>query len=363
MKLTLHQFALPLAHTFTISRGSIDTRGSLIVELSAEGQTGLGEVTENSYYGQTLESVSAAIEELRPLIESFDLTKRSPQELWGNLNEKLNGNMFPLCAIDEAAHDLHARLRGEPLHRIWEQQGGFDIPQEGIFVRPCRLPQSSFTIGINSIDEMITRLQEQPGWSVYKIKLGTKGDVEIVRCLREHTNAVFRVDANCAWTADETVRNSRDLAFLNVEFIEQPLPADASDEEKRLVFQQSDLPVIADESCLVETDVDRSHGFFHGINVKLSKCGGLSPALRMMRRARELGLQTMLGCMIESSVGISAGAQLLPMLDYADLDGAVLLRDDPARGVVIDKGHVQLLDSPGTGAEFIPEIADSLRVS
>ena len=126
MKLTLHHFALPLAHTFTISRGSIDTRGSLIVELSAEGQTGLGEVTENSYYGQTLESMSAAVEDLRPLIESFDLAKRSPQELWGTLNEKLNGNMFPLCAIDEASHDLHARLRGKPLRELWREQGLFE---------------------------------------------------------------------------------------------------------------------------------------------------------------------------------------------------------------------------------------------
>ena len=155
MKLTLHQFALPLAHTFTISRGSIDTRGSLIIELSTEGRTGLGEVTENSYYGQTLESMSAAIEELRPLIESFDLTKRSPQELWGRLNNELNGNMFPLCAIDEAAHDLHARLQGEPLRKLWAEQGVFENETK-------TTPDSSYTIGIASIDEMIARLQEQP---------------------------------------------------------------------------------------------------------------------------------------------------------------------------------------------------------
>lgn len=356
MKLTLHQFALPLAHTFTISRGSIDTRGSLVVELSAGGQTGLGEVTENSYYDQTLESMSATIEKLRPHIESFDLSQQSPQDLWATLNKKLNGNMFPLCAIDEAAHDLHARLQGVPLRELWRRNGLFGNETE-------TTPDSSYTIGIASIDEMIARLEERPGWSIYKIKLGTKEDVEIVRRLREHTDAVFRVDANCAWSTDETVANSKALAELNVEFIEQPLPADASDEAKRLVFEQSVLPVIADESCLVEADVDRCHGRFHGVNVKLSKCGGLTPALRMMRRARELDLQTMLGCMIESSVGISAGAQLLTMLDYADLDGAVLLRDDPARGVIIDHGRIGLLDSPGTGAEFHAEVSELLRVS
>lgn len=361
MKLTLHRFALPLAHTFTISRGSVDTRGSLIVELSDGGQTGLGEVTENSYYDQTLDSMSAAVEGVRSLVEPFDLTARPPEELWAELQSVLGGNMFPLCALDEAAHDLHARLQGLPLRTLWSRAGLFELPDSA--EASSTLPDSSYTIGIDSPEEMLARLNERSGWSVYKIKLGTPNDVEIVRQLRDHTDAVFRVDANCAWTAEETIENSKALAELNVEFIEQPLPADASDEDKRLVFEQSSLPIVADENCLVEADVESCHGLFHGVNVKLSKCGGLTPALSMLRRAKELGLQTMLGCMIESSIGISAAAQLLPLLDYADLDGAVLLREDPARGVRIERGRIELSDQPGTGVEFAPDIARRLRLT
>jgi L-alanine-DL-glutamate epimerase-like enolase superfamily enzyme len=191
-----------------------------------------------------------------------------------------------------------------------------------------------------------------PGWRLYKIKLGTPHDIEIVTELRRHTDAVFRIDANCAWTADETVANSAKLADLGVEFIEQPLPMNASRDDKLRVFRESALPVIADEDCQVSGDVERCHGQYHGVNVKICKCGGLTPALTMLRRARELGLKTMVGCMIESSIAISGAAQLLPLLDYADLDGAVLLRDDPASGVTIEKGVVRLSGRAGCGGEL-----------
>jgi len=341
---------LPLTHTFTIARGSIDTRGSLIVELSAQGQSGLGEVTENSYYGQTLTSMSAAIEGVRSTVENFDLAIDSPQQLWQRLNGELQGNSFPLCAIDEAAHDLHAKLQNLPLRSLWKQAGYFDRPVRADAEISPVPAESSYTIGIDTVETMIQKLKEQSGWNIYKIKLGTDDDIHIVRQLRQHTQAVFRVDANCGWSVDETIENSRSLADLNVEFIEQPLPADASDDDRLRVYEQSALPVIADENCLVESDVERCAGRFHGINVKLSKCGGLTPALKMLRRAHELSLRTMLGCMIESSVGISAAAQLLPLLDYADLDGAVLLRKDPAEGVRIRQGHVEFQEVAGTGA-------------
>jgi len=351
--MTLHRFLLPLTHTFTIARGSIDTRGSLIVELSAQGQSGFGEVTENSYYGQTLNSMSGAVEGVRSTVENFDLAVQSPGQLWQQLNVELNGNLFPLCAIDEAAHDLHARLQDLPLRSLWKQAGYFEGLSGGDSESIRCLPESSYTIGIDAVETMIKKLKEQPGWKVYKIKLGTDDDVDIVRQLRQHTRAVFRVDANCGWSVDETIEKSRSLAELHVEFIEQPLPADATDDEKRRVYEQSALPLMADENCLVENDVERCAGRFHGVNVKLSKCGGLTPALKMLRRAHELGLRTMLGCMIESSVGISAAAQLLPLLDYADLDGAVLLRDDPARGVRIRQGRVEFRDVAGTGAGLV----------
>ncbi|MCA9234960.1 MAG: dipeptide epimerase, partial [Planctomycetales bacterium] len=189
---------------------------------------------------------------------------------------------------------------------------------------------------------------------IYKIKLGTPHDLEIVRELRRHTRAVFRVDANCAWTADEAIAKSHALADLGVEFIEQALPA-ADWEGAQRVFAKSALPVIADESCIHEADVARCHGRFHGVNVKLVKCGGLTPARRMIAEARSLGMKTMVGCMTESTVGISAIAQLLPLLDYVDMDGAVLLARDVATGARVDRGRCLYPDAPGTGVELLPK--------
>jgi L-alanine-DL-glutamate epimerase-like enolase superfamily enzyme len=181
--------------------------------------------------------------------------------------------------------------------------------------------------------------------------LGTPHDLEIVRELRKHTDAIFRVDANCAWTADEAIRNSPALKELGVEFIEQPLPPDRWDDMKR-VYRESALPVIADESCQVEPDVERCLGHFHGINVKLVKCGGLTPARRMIQRAGQLGLKTMVGCMTESTVGISAIGQLLPLLDYVDMDGALLLARDIATGVRIERGRIHFPEENGCGVRL-----------
>lgn len=337
MKLILHRVLLPLAHEFTISRESISTQPSLIVELEHDGVTGFGEVTENSYYGHTFASMTASLERVESRLGEY--LDRSPDNLWSELYAIVDGDMFALSALDMAAHDVRGKQRAIP---TWQDWG---LTWEGI-------PDSSYTIGIDTIDTMVAKLHEMPGWSIYKVKLGTPHDIDIVAELRRHTDALFRVDANCGWTADETVANSKALADLGVEFIEQPLPIKAPEADKLQVFRESALPVIADEDCQVAADVDRCHGFYHGVNVKICKCGGLTPALSMLRHARDLGMRTMVGCMIESSIGISGAAQLLPLLDYADLDGAVLLRDDPANGVAIDQGTVVLPDRPGCGAEL-----------
>ncbi len=195
-------------------------------------------------------------------------------------------------------------------------------------------------------------LQEFAGWPIYKIKLGTPDDLKIVRELRRHTTAVFRVDANCSWTVEETIANSRELKALGVEFIEQPLAAGNWEGMKR-VFAESALPVMADESCLVEEDVPRCLGFFHGINIKLVKCGGMTPARRMIDAARRLGLKVMIGCMTESTVGISAIAQFLPLLDYVDMDGAMLIARDVASGVRLEKGRALFPDENGNGVRLL----------
>lgn len=337
MKLLTHEFELPLRHRFTISRESTDVQPTLIVELTDGKHRGFGEATTNSYYGMTLEAIKGALEQVRSTVEEF--SPLNPPSLWQTVAPQLQDSPFALCALDQAAYDLWGKQQGKPVYELW----GLDN---------ANVPFSNFTIGIDKIDVMLAKLNEVPGWPIYKIKLGTAHDLEIVRELRQATDVVFRVDANCGWTADETIRNSLELQNLNVEFIEQPLPADDW-EGYRKVFQESVLPIVADESCITEADVARCHEHFHGINIKLVKCGGLTPARRMIDKARRLGMKVMVGCMTESSVGISAIAQLLPLLDYVDMDGAALLARDIASGVVVEKGRCQYPNVPGNGVQLL----------
>jgi L-alanine-DL-glutamate epimerase-like enolase superfamily enzyme len=247
----------------------------------------------------------------------------------------LEGAPFLLCALDEALHDLFGKINGMPVYELWG-------------LERSATPRSNYTIGIASVEEMAAKMTEQP-WPLYKIKLGTDHDLEIIEALRAKTDAVFRIDANTAWTAEQTVAYAPRLKELGVEFIEQPLKTDDWEGMKR-VYAECELPVIADESCHSEADVARCYGFFHGVNIKLMKCGGLTPARRMAEHARSLGLKVMVGCMTESSVGISAIAQLLPLLDYVDMDGALLLKADPAIGVEVRPEGVVFPDRNGTGA-------------
>ncbi|MCA9264103.1 MAG: dipeptide epimerase [Planctomycetales bacterium] len=342
MRMTLYQIPLQLTHEFTIARDSTSVQQSLIVCLEHDGIQGYGEVTENAYYGHTIASMRESLETAR--IYLYDFLEKSPAELWPNVHDTIGDDHFALAALDMAAHDLRGKRLGIPTWQDW-----------GLLW--AKVPDSSFTIGIDSLDTMVAKLAEVPGWPIYKIKLGTDHDLEIVKELRKHTQARFRVDANCGWTVPQTIDYSRELAGLGVEFIEQPLPADARLDDHQAVFEQSALPIIADESCQVEADVAACHGLFHGVNVKVCKCGGLTPAVRMLNEARQLKMRTMVGCMVESSVGISGAAQLLPLLDYADLDGALLIRNDPAVGVTIEKGRVQQPRRSGTGVSLLPEIA------
>jgi L-alanine-DL-glutamate epimerase-like enolase superfamily enzyme len=338
MRLTLHPFDLPLRHVFAISRGATEVCRTLIVELQHDGVSGYGEAGENPFYGATLENMQAALERVRPRLESSGPV--DPADLWQELRPAFEANTFAQCALDIAAWDLWGKLRGQPLWKLWGLR--IDGP----------LPVTDYTIGIDTIDVMVSKMKEFPDWPIYKIKLGTADDLGIVRELRRHTAAVFRVDANCAWDAETAIRLSRPLKDLGVEFIEQPLPPDRWD-DMREVVRHSALPIIADESCGVESDVERCSGCFHGVNVKLVKCGGLTPARRMLDRARQLGLKTMVGCMTESSVGISAIAQLLPLLDYADMDGALLLARDIASGVRIERGRIIYPQEAGCGVRLL----------
>jgi L-alanine-DL-glutamate epimerase-like enolase superfamily enzyme len=227
-------------------------------------------------------------------------------------------------------------MKKKQLHDLWN----LDISKN---------PLTDITIGIDTVENMVAKMKETP-WPIYKIKLGTPEDIHIMQQLRKHTDAVFRIDANAAWKAEEALEKIKIFKDLNVEFIEQPLAKDDWDGMKFL-YEHSPLPLIADESCVSEHDVIKCKGHFHGINIKLTKCSGITPALRMIKEARELEMKVMVGCMNESSIGTAAIAQLLPLLDYVDMDGPLLLAEDVAKGVTYDYGKIIYPDGYGLGVK------------
>ena len=332
MELILREYNLKLKHTFTISRKSIDFQPSLIVELKSDGFSGFGEATSNPYYHTTVTMMRADLEKIRPLIEVS--STETPEEFWTKIHPYLQHDRFALCALDVAYNDWYARKKGKKLYELWN----YTIDKN---------PLTDYTIGIASIEKMIAKMKELP-WPIYKIKLGTPEDIAIVTALRKHTDAVFRIDANCGWTVDETITNAIELKKLGVEFLEQPLKADDWAGHKE-VYKHTVLPIIADESCITETDIAKCQHHFHGVNIKLAKCGGLTPGRRMIQEAKQLGMKTMVGCMTESTVGISAIAHLLPHLDYVDMDGALLLAEDIATGITLNFGKTNYSEHNGTG--------------
>ena len=336
MDINLHAYNLELKHTFTISRESHNFQPSLIVALNDGGFSGFGEATSNPYYNITVDNMQKIIRENSVFISS--LKNEEPAVFWQKLQPLFKENMFALCALDMAFNDLTARKKGKKLYDLW----GFTIDKN---------PLTDYTIGIDSVEKMVAKMKELP-WPIYKIKLGTKNDIEIVTELRKHSDAIFRIDANCGWTADEAIENSFKLKELGVEFLEQPLKANDIEGAKKL-FKNSALPIIADESCIVESDVEKCAGLFHGVNVKLTKCGGLTPGKRMLEKAKSLGMKTMVGCMTESTVGISAIAHLLPLLDYVDMDGGLLLKKDIAKGITINNGVISYSELNGIGATLL----------
>ncbi|QDO93544.1 dipeptide epimerase [Formosa sediminum] len=336
MKLILKDYILQLKHTFTISRESIDVQPSLIVVLEDNGFSGYGEATSNPYYNITVPIMKTELAKVRPIIEAT--THETPEVFWAKMYPLLKHNMFALCALDLAYNDLYARKQHKKLYELW----GYNISNN---------PITDYTIGIDTVEKMVAKMKELP-WPIYKIKLGTNEDIKIVTELRKHTDAVFRIDANCGWNVDEALDNAIKLKALGVEFLEQPLKADHWDGHKKL-YQDSVLPIIADESCQVSEDIAKCHTYFHGVNVKLVKCGGLTPARNMLIEARQLGMKTMVGCMTESSVGISAIAHLLPLLNYVDMDGAMLLAKDIATGITIDQGVTHYSNLNGTGVTLL----------
>ncbi len=313
----------------------------LVAVLEHDGLVGYGECSPSGFYNESRETARAALAELEPwLIEQDPVPFRA---LLAEAAERLGENRAALCALDLAVHDLAGKRLGVPLHTLFG-------------LRAAPIPPTTYTIGLGSIDEMTAKLRERPDHPVYKIKLGAgaaEDDLAIIAALRRETDAPFRVDANCGWEPEQTIEISKELKRLGVEFIEQPLAPERL-EEMEEVYWKSAIPIIADENSRVPGDVPRLAGRFHGFNIKLVKCGGLAPAMRMIELGRALNMKLMIGCMIESSNCCTAAAHLGSLVDYLDLDGPLLIENDPFTGMRVDQGRIELPEGPGLGVELNP---------
>ena len=323
-------------HPFVIARGAAPENRLIRVRLiDDDGAEGWGEAAPNRFYGETADTALGALARLKPIVEAADPWKIEETE--AALNAALRFNASVKSAISAALHDLAGKKLGVPVYKMW----GLD---------PARAPLSSFTIAIaSSDDELRERIGQAAQYPVLKIKLGTARDEHIIRTVRDAApDKILRVDANAAWNPKHALRMIELLRDLGVEYVEQPLPPHDID-GLRFVRERSSLPVIADESCVVAADIPRLVGAVDGINIKLAKCGSLREALRMIATARAHNMLVMAGCMIETSLGITAAAHFAPLLDYADFDGAALLSDDPYVGATIAGGKIELPTGPGLG--------------
>ncbi len=332
MKIKYRSYNLRFKHPFTISRGTKTHQPTLIVELEHFGIKGYGEAPAISYYDLPVEKMIEDLEAKKAFIEKFSFT--DPERFWHYCHHLFPKNSFLVCALDIAGWDLFGKMKRKKLYELW----GLDISKN---------PMTDFTIGIDAVDVMVDKMKETP-WPIYKIKLGTEHDIEIITELRKHTSSVIRIDANAAWKADEALGKINAFKHLGVELIEQPLAKDDW-EGMKFLFKRSPLPLFADESCVAETDVQKCHKHFHGINIKLTKCSGITPARRMITKARELDMKIMVGSMNESSVGTSAVAHLLPLLDHVDMDGPLLLAEDVGEGIKFNNGKIIYAEGNGTG--------------
>lgn len=332
LRLAHRAFQLPFRHPFTTSHGTKTHQPTLLVSLGLGPLTGFGEAPAIHYYGVTTDSMAAALEKVRPTIERYALM--DPQRFWHFLHHLLPGENFLVAALDIAGWDLFGKMRRQPLHRL-------------LNLAPSAAPITDYTLGIDAANVMLQKMRATP-WPVYKIKVRAPDDIDVLRSLRAATGAPFRVDANKGWTLDDTRRLLPELHALGVELLEQPLPRiewEAMKELKKL----SPIPLAADESCVEEKDVARCAEGFHVINIKLTKCGGITPAVRMVAEARKLGLRVMLGSMNESTVGTAALAHLSPGVDFLDADGPLLLAEDLAEGLALADHRWQISDAPGLG--------------
>ena len=333
MHLRSWTYELKLAHPFTIARGSVQTKTVVITEIEHDGLTGMGEAAPISRYGETAATV---LEFLRRVDLSGFADPFCLEEILAAVGALAPGNTSAKASIDLALHDWIGKKLGLPLHRYW----GLD---------PAKAPVSSFTIGIDEPEVIESKVHEAEEYPILKVKLGTERDRDILRAIRRATSKTIRVDANEGWkTREQALEKVRWLEQENVEFVEQPMPASEL-AGCAWVRERVKLPLIADENSIRAHDVPALAQAFDGVNLKLMKSTGLREGLAFIHTARSCGLKVMIGCMIETSIGITAAAHLSPLADYADLDGSVLTSNDPFDGVRMDRGRLVLPQRPGIG--------------
>ena len=336
MKLRFYPYELQLQHTFTVSSYSRNTTPGVQVEIDYQGFTGYGEASMPPYLGQSVESVTAFLQQvdLEQFADPFCL-----EDILEYVDSLSPGDTAAKAAVDIALHDLVGKMLGAPWYRIW----GYDA---------AKAPSTTFTIGIDTPEVMKEKTLECAGrFNILKVKLGTDRDKEIIETIRSVTDLPLAVDVNQGW--DERFQALDMIYWLKergVVMVEQPLAIGRYDDQAWL-NERSPLPIFADESVQRLSDVPRMHGLFSGINIKLMKCTGLREAHRMVELARALGMKVMLGCMTETSCAVSAAAQLSPAVDFADLDGNLLISNDLFSGVTVVDGKLTLPSAPGIGVE------------
>lgn len=338
MKLTCTTRRLALKHTWTIARGSSDHKEYSYVALEHEGIIGSGEAAHNVRYGESLASIQAFLEASRALLQNADPWQF--HELAEQIHQLAPGQYAAKAALDIALLDWITKKLDVPLYRF-------------LGLNPAKTPVTSYSIGIDTPAAMQEKIRAASEFPILKIKLGSANDEEIMQAVRDVTNATLRVDANEGWKErTEALEKISWLAHMGVEFVEQPMPAGQL-EDVAWLRERSPLPLVADEDVRTVADIPQLAQAYHGINIKVMKAGGLQESLRMIQLARSLGLKIMLGCMVESSLGITAAAHLAPLVDWADLDGNLLIKHDPYRGVQVREGKLLLPEGTGLGVEAV----------
>jgi L-alanine-DL-glutamate epimerase-like enolase superfamily enzyme len=337
MKLKFYPYSLELKHVFTVATASRKTTPVIMVEIEYNGVTGYGEASMPPYLGESHQTATEFLSKVN--LEQFDDPFKM-EEILAYVDSCAPNNPAAKASIDIALHDLVGKLIGQPWYKIW----GLD---------PQKTPYTSFTIGIDKPDVVRQKVREAEQYKILKVKLGLDNDKEMIETIRSVTDKPIRCDVNQGWKdKEQALKMIEWLATKGVEFVEQPMPKDWF-EEHAWLRERSPLPIIGDESVQRLPDVKKAYGAFDGINVKLMKSTGMREAYKMILLAKSLDMKVMLGCMTETSCAISAAAQLSPMVDWADLDGAELISNDLFEGTKIIDGKVTLTDLPGIGIKKI----------